>query len=94
MLTEHLRKFTQNSCVPLGTGEDIYLAENFEPVLGAGINLVHPDTLTIGGLGEIKKLGVLCEKYGAAIALHMAESPDRIHGGTSCSCGAQKCSCC
>lgn len=75
MLTEHLRKFTQNSCVPLGTGEDIYLAENFEPILQAGVNLVHPDALTIGGLGQIMQLGRMCEKYGAAIALHMAESP-------------------
>ncbi|MBQ2725506.1 MAG: mandelate racemase/muconate lactonizing enzyme family protein [Clostridia bacterium] len=75
MMTGHLRKFAENSCVPLGTGEDIYLAENFRSVLEAGVNLVHPDVLTIGGLGEIKKLGDLCETYGAALALHMAESP-------------------
>lgn len=75
MLTEHLRKFTTNSCVPLCTGEDIYLAENFQNVLDAGINVVHPDILTIGGLGEIKKLGTMCEEKGVAMALHMAESP-------------------
>ncbi len=75
IIPERLTKFTQNCCVPLCTGEDIYLAENFEPVLKAGINVVHPDLLTIGGLGETKKLGELCEKYGTAIALHMAESP-------------------
>lgn len=74
-MTEHLAKFARNSCVPLCTGEDIYLAENFEPVLQAGVNVVHPDLLTIGGFGEMKKLGGLCEKYGVAIALHMAESP-------------------
>lgn len=75
IIPERLTKFTQNCCVPLCTGEDIYLAENYEPVLKAGINVVHPDLLTIGGLGETKKLGDLCEKYGTAIALHMAESP-------------------
>ena len=73
--TEHIRKFTSNSCVPLCTGEDIFLAENFEGVMRAGINVIHPDALTIGGLGEIKKVGAMCEKYGVAIALHMAESP-------------------
>lgn len=73
--TEHIRKFTSNSCVPLCTGEDIFLAENFEGVMSAGINVIHPDALTIGGLGEIKKVGAMCEKYGVAIALHMAESP-------------------
>ncbi|MBQ1260926.1 MAG: mandelate racemase/muconate lactonizing enzyme family protein [Clostridia bacterium] len=75
MQTEHLHKFAINSTVPLCTGEDIFLAENFEPILKAGVNVVHPDALTIGGLMEIKKLGALCEKHGVALALHMAESP-------------------
>ena len=74
-MTSHLEKFARNSCVPLCTGEDIFLADNFEPVLAAGVNVVHPDLLTIGGLSQMKKLGALCEKYGSAIALHMAESP-------------------
>ncbi len=74
-MTSQLEKFAKNSCVPLCTGEDIYLADNFEPILAAGVNVVHPDLLTIGGLGQMKKLGGLCEKYGCAIALHMAESP-------------------
>ena len=75
IIPERLSKFTKNCNVPLCTGEDIYMAENFEPVLKAGINVVHPDLLTVGGFGEMKKLGDLCEKYGTAIALHMAESP-------------------
>ena len=54
MLTEHYRKFAENSCVPLCTGEDIYLAENFDPLLRAGVNVVHPDALTIGGLLQMK----------------------------------------
>lgn len=64
--TEHLRKFAANACVPLCTGEDIFLAENFEGVMQAGVNVIHPDLLTIGDL---------CEKYGVALAIHMAESP-------------------
>ena len=74
-MTSHLEKFAKNSCVPLCTGEDIYLADNFEKVLAAGVNVVHPDALTVGGLMEMKKLGHLCERYGAALAIHMAESP-------------------
>ena len=73
--TEHLRKFAANACVPLCTGEDIFLAENFEGVMQAGVNVIHPDLLTIGGLSEMKKVGDLCEKYGVALAIHMAESP-------------------
>jgi L-alanine-DL-glutamate epimerase-like enolase superfamily enzyme len=41
----------------------------------AGINTIHPDVLTIGGLIEMMKVGKLCEKYGVSMALHMAESP-------------------
>ena len=73
--TNHLKKFASNSCVPLCTGEDIYLAENFEDVMQAGVNVIHPDLLTIGGFQEMKKVGALCEKYGVALAVHMAESP-------------------
>lgn len=70
-----IAKFAQNSCVPICTGEDIYLAENFEGIMKAGINVVHPDLLTVGGISEMKKVGDLCEKYGVALAIHMAESP-------------------
>ena len=73
--TNHLEKFAKNSCVPLCTGEDTYLAENFEPIMAAGVNVVHPDMLTVGGMMELKKVGALCEKYGVALAIHMAESP-------------------
>lgn len=73
--TNHLQKFAENSCVPLCTGEDIYLADNFEGIMKAGVNVVHPDMLTVGGFQEMKKVGALCEKYGVALAIHMAESP-------------------
>ena len=61
--------------VPLCTGEDIYLAENFEGVINAGVNVVHPDMLTIGGFGQMMRLGDMCSKAGVAMAIHMAESP-------------------
>lgn len=73
--TKDIKKFADNSLVPICTGEDIYLAENFEEVMKAGINTIHPDVLTIGGLSEMKKVGAMCEKYGVSLAIHMAESP-------------------
>ena len=51
------------------------LSENFEKIMQAGVNVVHPDLLTVGGLSEMKKVGALCDKYGVALAIHMAESP-------------------
>ena len=72
----HFKKLAEHTSVPVCTGEDIYLAENFEPLLSTGaVSVVHPDVLTVGGAMELKKLGHMCEKYGAALAIHMAESP-------------------
>ena len=65
-----------STTVPLGTGEDIYLKENFEPLMKAGgVSLIHPDVLTTGGMLETKKIGDMAYDYGVAVALHMAESP-------------------
>lgn len=67
----------RNSCaVPICTGEDIYLKENFRPLLEkGGVSVIHPDILTSGGILENKKIGDLAQEYGVAMAVHMAESP-------------------
>lgn len=75
-LTEQYRCLGQKTQAPLATGEDIYLAENFEPLLQTGaLAMVHPDLLTVGGILETKKLSVLAQKYGASMSIHMCESP-------------------
>ena len=75
-LTDQLALLKKSTTAPIATGEDIYLAENFEPLLAAGaLDLVHPDMLTAGGILETKKLGDLAEKYGVSMAVHMCESP-------------------
>lgn len=75
-LTEQYKALKQSASVSLATGEDMYLAETFEPLLAAGaIDVVHPDILTSGGILETKKLGDLAAKYGASMAVHMCESP-------------------
>ena len=74
--TEHYAKIARATTVPICTGEDIYLAESFEPLMKCGgVSVIHPDTLTVGGMLAMKKLGDMCEKYGVAMAIHMAESP-------------------
>ena len=53
--------------MPVCTGEDIYLAENFEPLLSArAIAVAHPDVLTIGGAAEMKKTPDEKERLKAA----------------------------
>lgn len=66
-----------NACTtPICTGEDIYLKENFLPLLrSGGVSVIHPDILSSGGIYENKKIGDLAQEYGVAMAVHMAESP-------------------
>ena len=74
--TEQYVRLRNATTIPVCTGEDIYLSENFEPLLKAGgVSVIHPDVLTVGGILELKKTGDLALKYGVAMAVHMAESP-------------------
>ncbi|QGN34593.1 mandelate racemase/muconate lactonizing enzyme family protein [Microlunatus sp. Gsoil 973] len=74
--TDQWRQLTEAVAVPTCTGEDIYLAENFKPLLDAGaIRVVHPDPATSGGITETKRLGDYAEEKGIAMALHLAASP-------------------
>ncbi len=75
-MTEQYARLTAATTTPIGTGEDIYLKENFMPLLkSGGIAVIHPDVLSAGGIMETKKVGDLAEDYGVAMAIHMAESP-------------------
>lgn len=69
-------KLSQSVNIPICTGEDIYLKENFQPLMeNRGIAIAHPDILTCGGMMEGKKIGDMARDYGVALAIHMAESP-------------------
>ena len=66
----------RSTTVPICTGEDIFLAEGFEPLLTSrAVSIIHPDILTSGGILENKRIGDLAERHGVAMAVHMAESP-------------------
>ena len=74
--TEQWRQLHAATTTPLGTGEDIYLKEDFRPLLEShALAVVHPDLLTCGGVMETKKVGDMAEDYGVQMNIHMAESP-------------------
>jgi L-alanine-DL-glutamate epimerase-like enolase superfamily enzyme len=61
---------------PICTGEDIYLKENFMPLLEQrAVSIIHPDLASSGGILETKKIGDAAQEYGVAMAMHMAGSP-------------------
>lgn len=75
-LTDHYVRLRNSTTTPICTGEDIYLKENFLPLLQkGGVSIIHPDILTSGGILENKKIGDLAQSYGVSMAVHMAESP-------------------
>ena len=58
--TDQYVRLSQAIDIPVCTGEDIYLKENFKPLLEArGVSVIHPDVLTSGGILENKKIGDL-----------------------------------
>jgi len=75
-MTGQYVRLANATTTPIATGEDIYLKENFMPLLqSGGVALIHPDILSSGGILETKKIGDLAEEHGVAMAIHMAESP-------------------
>lgn len=74
--TDHYVRLRSSTCVPICTGEDIYLKEGFEKLIKAGgVSVIHPDILTCGGALELKKIADIADENGVAVAIHMAESP-------------------
>lgn len=75
-MTEQYVKLAHASTTPICTGEDIFLKENFRPLIeSGGVSVIHPDLLTSGGILENKKIGDMAEEFGVSMAVHMAESP-------------------
>lgn len=76
MLTDQYVRLRNSTCIPVCTGEDIYLKEPFRDLIEAGgVSVIHPDVLTCGGALELKKIADIADDHGVAVAVHMAESP-------------------
>ncbi|MDR2933150.1 MAG: mandelate racemase/muconate lactonizing enzyme family protein [Oscillospiraceae bacterium] len=75
-MADQLAEISRNSRTPLCTGEDIYLKENFIPLLEKkGVSIIHPDIISTGGIYETKKIGDMAQDYGVPMAIHMNETP-------------------
>ncbi|KIL40507.1 mandelate racemase [Gordoniibacillus kamchatkensis] len=74
--TDQYVRLANSVSTPICTGEDIYLKENFRPLIeSGGVSVIHPDVLSTGGILETKKIGDMAQEHGVAMAIHMAESP-------------------
>lgn len=83
-------RLSQSTTTPLCTGEDIYLKENFRPLLERqAVAYVHPDILSCGGILETKKVGDMAQDYGIAMAIHHAASPISCLAAVHCAAATE-----
>ncbi|HZG66201.1 MAG TPA: mandelate racemase/muconate lactonizing enzyme family protein [Herpetosiphonaceae bacterium] len=75
---------------PVCTGEDIFGKEGFRPLLEArGVNVIHPDLATSGGILETKKIGDHAQEHGISMAMHMAGTPISTMASVHCAAATE-----
>lgn len=85
-----LKKITDAVDIPILTGEDIYLKEDFLKLARMhAVDIVHPDLATSGGLLETKKIGDLCQEEGVAMAMHFAGTPVSFMANVHCAAATE-----
>ena len=83
--TDQWARLKNATATPVCTGEDIYLLENFKPLLDhRAVSVIHPDLATSGGILETKRIGDYAEECGIAMALHMAATPVATMASVHC----------
>ena len=68
---EVFREVTQSTSIPIHTGEEIYLRENFRDLIEKqAVNVVGPDPEDVGGLAELKWIAEYADLHGILVAPH------------------------
>jgi L-alanine-DL-glutamate epimerase-like enolase superfamily enzyme len=68
---ELYRDVTQSTSVPIHTGEQIYLRENFKDLIEKqAVNILGPDPEDIGGIAELKWIAEYADLHGILVAPH------------------------
>jgi L-alanine-DL-glutamate epimerase-like enolase superfamily enzyme len=87
---ELTRQIRESTTVPILTGEDIYLKEDFAKLIDMGaVDMIHPDLATSGGLIETKKIGDYAMEHGVAMAMHFAGSPVSFMANVHCAAATE-----
>jgi L-alanine-DL-glutamate epimerase-like enolase superfamily enzyme len=89
-MTEQHKTITEALDTPTLTGEDIYLLQNFKPLIDAhAVDIIHPDLASSGGLLETKRIGDYAEEKGIAMAMHQAGTPVSFMANVHCAAATQ-----
>ena len=88
--TEQLKTISDALETPILTGEDIFLLENFKPLIdNHAVDIIHPDLASSGGLLETKRIGDYAEEKGIAMAMHQAGTPVSFMANVHCAAATQ-----
>lgn len=84
-LGELMKQIRDATDIPILTGEDIYLKEDFIKLIDMGaVDMIHPDLASAGGLLETKKIGDYAMEHGIAMAMHFAGTPVSFMANVHC----------
>jgi L-alanine-DL-glutamate epimerase-like enolase superfamily enzyme len=84
-LSELMKQIRDATDIPILTGEDIYLKEDFIKLIAMGaVDMIHPDLASSGGLLETKKIGDYAMEHGVAMAMHAAGTPVTFMANVHC----------
>ncbi len=87
---EQMKQITEAVNIPILTGEDIYLKEDFNKLVDMhAVDIVHPDLATSGGLLETKKIGDYAQEGGVAMAMHFAGTPVSFMANVHCAAATE-----
>lgn len=65
------KEVTQATSVPIHTGEEIYLRENFKDLIEKqAVNVIGPDPEDVGGIAELKWIAEYADLHGILVAPH------------------------
>ena len=89
-LGRQMKEIRESTAVPILTGEDIYLKEEFVKLIDMGaVDMIHPDLATSGGLMETKKIGDYAMEHGVAMAMHFAGTPVSFMANVHCAAATE-----
>ena len=84
-LGELMKQIKDATDIPILTGEDIFLKEDFAKLVEMGaVDMIHPDLASAGGILETKKIGDHAMEHGVAMAMHFAGSPVSFMANLHC----------
>ncbi len=85
-----VKEITDEVDIPILTGEDIYLKEDFKKLIDMhAVDIIHPDLATSGGLLETKKIGDYAQEGGVAMAMHFAGTPVSFMASLHCAAATE-----